>query len=139
MIILDSNIVSALMREEPDRVIIAWLDLQRRDLLWTTAVTILEIQYGLAVMPMRQRRNQRLAAFGQVIVEDLENRILPFDQTAAEEAATLMASRHRAGRSVEPRDTMIAGIALAQRATLATRNVRHFDDLTVPVVDPWHA
>jgi len=60
MIILDSNIVSALMREEPDRVIIAWLDLQRRDLLWTTAVTILEIQYGLAVMPMRQRRNQRL-------------------------------------------------------------------------------
>ena len=50
-----------------------------------------------------------------------------------------MASRHRAGRSVEPRDTMIAGIALAQRATLATRNVRHFDDLTVPVVDPWRA
>jgi predicted nucleic acid-binding protein len=139
MIILDSNIVSALMREEPDPVIIAWLDLQRRDLLWTTAITVLEIRYGLAVMPAGQRRNQRSAAFGQVIVEDLENRILPFDQAAAEEAAALMASRQRAGRSVELRDTMIAGIALAQRATLATRNVRHFDDLTVPVMDPWHA
>jgi toxin FitB len=139
MIILDSNIVSALMRDEPDPAIIIWLDLQRRDLLWTTAVTILEIRHGLAVMPVGQRRNQRLVAFGQVIAEDLENRVLPFDQAAAEESATLMAWRQRAGRSVELRDTMIAGIALAQRATLATRNVRHFDDLSVPIVNPWHA
>jgi predicted nucleic acid-binding protein len=139
MIILDSNIVSALMRVEPEHAIIAWLDLQPRALLWTTAVTILEIRHGLAIMPAGQRRNQRLAAFDRVIVDDMENRILPFDQAAAEEAAILMASRQRSGRSVELRDTMIAGIALAQRATIATRNVRHFNDLAVSVVDPWYA
>jgi predicted nucleic acid-binding protein len=77
--------------------------------------------------------------FKRALEEKLEGRILPFDEVAAEEAAILSAARQRSGRSVELRDTMIAGIALAQRATLATRNVRHFDDLTVPVVDPWHA
>jgi toxin FitB len=137
MIILDSNIVSALMRAEPDPTIMAWLDLRPRALLWTTAVSILEIRHGLAVMAAGQRRNQRLTAFERVVVEDMENRILPFDQAAAEEAATLMASRQRSGRSIELRDTMIAGIALAHRATLATRNLRHFNDLTIPVVNPW--
>jgi predicted nucleic acid-binding protein len=139
MIILDSNVVSALMRLEPDPPVVAWLDLQPRASLWTTAVTILEIRHGLAIMPAGRRRNLRLAAFDRVIADDMENRILPFDEVAAEEAATLMAARQRSGRGGELRDTMIAGIALAQRATLATRNVRHFDDLTVPVVDPWQA
>jgi predicted nucleic acid-binding protein len=69
----------------------------------------------------------------------MERRVLPFDEAAAEEAALLMGARHRSGRPGELRDTMIASIALAQRATLATRNVRHFDDLDVPVVDPWRA
>jgi toxin FitB len=139
MIILDSNVVSALMRLEPDRSVILWLDLQPRAVLWTTAITILEIRHGLAVMPLGRRRNLQLATFDRVISDDLEHRILSFDDTAAEEAATLMAARQRSGRTVELRDTMIAGIAVAQRATLATRNVRHFDDLTVPVVNPWHA
>jgi predicted nucleic acid-binding protein len=67
----------------------------------------------------------------------LEVRVLPFDHAAAEQTATLIGQRKRAGRPGELRDTMIAGIALAQRATLATRNVRHFEDLTIPVVDPW--
>jgi predicted nucleic acid-binding protein len=114
MIILDSNVVSALMRLEPDPPVVAWLDLQPRASLWTTAVTILEIRHGLAIMPAGQRRNLRLAAFGRVIVDDIENRILSFDQAAAEEAATLMAARQRSGRTGELRDTMIAGIVLAQ-------------------------
>jgi hypothetical protein len=90
-------------------------------------------------MPPGRRRSLRLAAFDRVIVDDMERRVLPFDEAAAEEAALLMSARHRSGRLGELRDTMIAGIALAQRATLATRNVRHFDDLRVPVVDPWRA
>jgi predicted nucleic acid-binding protein len=139
MIILDSNVVSALMRSEQDPVIVNWLDLQPRASIWTTAVTTFEIQHGLAIMPVGRRRTERLAAFHRVIVDDMERRILPFDEAAAEEAASLMGARHRAGRLGELRDTMIAGIALAQRATLATRNVRHFDDLSVPVVDPWGA
>jgi hypothetical protein len=139
MIILDTNVVSALMREKPDQQIVAWMDLQPRISLWTTSVTVLEIRHGLAMMPAGRRRTLRLAAFERVIVDDIARRILAFDETAAEESASLMGARHRSGRPGELRDTMIAGIALAQRATLATRNVRHFDDLELPVVDPWSA
>ena len=67
----------------------------------------------------------------------IEDRIVPFDIGAAEETAILMANRRQAGRQGELRDSMIAGIAIARRATLATRNTRHFADLPVPVVDPW--
>ena len=77
------------------------------------------------------------AAFAHLLKEDLEERVLDFDSAAASEAALLAAERQKSGRSVDMRDTQIAGIALARRATLATRNVRHFQDLKVPVVDPW--
>ena len=90
-------------------------------------------------MPPGRRQQDRTSRFERTINEKLEQRVLPFDQAAAEEAATLMTVRRRSGRTVELRDTMIAGIALAQRATLATRNVRHFDDLRVLVVNPWDA
>ena|SRR5271166_5192391 len=139
MIILDTNVLSALMLRRPHEGVAAWIDLQPRTSVWTTSVTILEIRYGLAVMPVGRRRIERELSFKRAIEEKLERRILTFDEAAAEEAATLMASRRRSGRSGELRDSMIAGIALAQRATLATRNVRHFDDLAVPVVDPWQA
>ena len=76
-------------------------------------------------------------AFARLLEEDLENRVLDFDRAAATEAASLAAARPKAGRPVDMRDTQIAGIALARRATLATRNVRHFADLRVPLVDPW--
>jgi toxin FitB len=136
MIILDSNVISAAMISEP--IVVSWLDRQPRASVWTTAVTVLEIRYGLLAMPDGRRRSERELAFANMIERVFERRVLPFDQAAAEEAAALMDARRRAGRSGETRDTMIAGIALAQRATLATRNVRHFKDLDVRVVDPWH-
>ena len=137
MIILDTNVLSALMLSDPDIVVSSWLDRQARTSVWTTSVTILEIRYGLAAMPAGRRRTDRHALFQRVVDEKLEHRVLAFDQAAAEEAAVLMESRRRGGRVRDLRDTMIAGIAMAQRATLATRNVRHFDDIGVPVVDPW--
>jgi toxin FitB len=139
MVILDTNVVSELMDVEPNMAVIQWLDRQSWDSLWTTAVTILEIRYGLAIMPSGRRRAQREDAFARLIGENLEDRVLHFDPGAAEETAALMSARHRRGRPGDLRDNMIAGIALAQRATLATRNIRHFDDLAVPVVDPWSA
>jgi toxin FitB len=139
MVILDTNVVSELMDVEPNAAVIGWLDRQSWNSLWTTAVTILEIRYGLAIMPSGRRRAQREDAFARLIGENLEGRVLPFDPGAAEETAALMGARHRRGRPSDLRDNMIAGIALVQRATLATRNIRHFDDLTVPVVDPWSA
>ena len=79
------------------------------------------------------------AALELLLQEDLEQRVLPFDAAAAAEAASLAAKRQRAGRPVDMRDTQIAGIALACRASIATRNVRHFDDLSVAVFDPWQS
>src|SRR5262245_40880458 len=139
MVILDTNVVSELMEAEPHATVIKWLDRQAWSSVWTTSVSVMEVRYGLAIMPAGRRRSERQAAFTRLIEQNFERRVLAFDELAAEEAASLMGARHRAGRPVDLRDTMIAGIALAQRATIATRNVRHFEGLSVPVVDPWRA
>ncbi len=90
---------------------------------------------------MRERRKRQAleAAFDRLLEDDLGNRVLDFDSAAAEEAAHLAAGRQKAGRPIDMRDTRIAGIALARRAALATRNVKHFQDLSVSVVNPWKA
>jgi predicted nucleic acid-binding protein len=137
MIILDTNVLSAVMSSVPNRRVIAWLDKQPQISLWTNSVTVLEIRYGLQILPAGKRRTALMGAFERVLAELLERRISPFDAAAAREASDLMATRHRLGRTVELRDTMIAGIALACRATLATRNTAHFDDLSVPVINPF--
>ena len=137
MIILDTNVLSALMRQVPDAPVIAWLDRQPAESVWITSITLFEARLGLALLPKGRRRQTLEAAFAQLLQEDLENRVLDFDAAAATEAASLAAERQKAGRPVDMRDTQIAGIALARRATLATRNVRHFQDLKVPVVNPW--
>jgi toxin FitB len=136
MVILDTNVISAVMRVDSE--VIAWLNRQSISSVWTTTITIFEIRYGLAAMPRGKRRAASEIAFNEVIEKDLAGRVLPFDRSAADEAALLMAERRRGGRPREARDTMIAGIALAQNAILATRNIRHFDDLRVPITDPWH-
>ena len=136
MVILDTDVLSEAMRS--DSVALAWLDRQPWTSVWTTTITIFEIRLGLTMMPAGRRRALKLVEFERVLEEDLERRILPFDTVAAEQAAVLMGKRRRAGRPVDSRDTMIAGIALAQRATLATRNLRHFADLNVAVVNPWN-
>ena len=139
MIILDTNVLSALMRKLPDAAVVAWLDRQPAESIWITSVTLFEARLGLALLPDGKRRAALASAFARLLEEDLQNRVLDFDTGAAIEAAELAARRQRAGRPVDMRDTQIAGIALARHATLATRNVRHFDDLNIPVVDPWHA
>jgi hypothetical protein len=137
MIILDTNVLSALMSRIPERHVIAWLDKQPRISIWTTSVTVLEIRFGLQIMPAGKRRAALVEAFENVLADVIERRIAPFDAAAAQQAADLMAVRHSRGRPVELRDTMIAGIVLACHATLATRNRAHFEDLSVPVIDPW--
>ena len=138
MIILDTNVLSALMHKAPDAAVVAWLDRQPAESVWITSVTLFESRLGLALLPKGRRQQLLETAFARLLEEDLENRVLDFDSAAATEAAALAAERQRAGRPVGFRDTQIAGIALARRATLATRNVRHFQDLKVPVVDPWN-
>jgi predicted nucleic acid-binding protein len=137
MIVLDTNVLSAAMSAETK--IIGWLDRQSLASVWTTAVTLLEIRFGLQIMPAGRRKVERQSAFDRMLADTLEGRVLPLDDHAALQTALVMAARHRTGKPRELRDAMIAGIALAQRATIATRNVRHFDDLSVPVIDPWSA
>lgn len=139
MIILDTNVLSALMRQAPELSVVHWLDDQPADAVWITSVTLFEVRLGLAVLPKGRRRQALEAAFGRLLTEDLEDRVLAFDTAAATEAASLAAERQKAGRPVDFRDTQIAGVALSRRATLATRNTRYFQDLRVPVIDPWQA
>lgn len=137
MIILDTNVLSALMRNPPDAAVVAWLDLQAAESIWITSITLFETRFGLALLPRGRRRQALETAFGRTLSEDLENRVLDFDSAAAAEAASLAAIRQKAGRPVDVRDTLIAGIALARRATLATRNQRYFQGLKLPLINPW--
>jgi toxin FitB len=139
MILLDTNVLSALMLQRPDPQVIAWLDRQARTSVWTTSVTVLEIRFGLQVMTTGKRRTLLVAAFERLLAELIQRRVAPFDGEAAHRAADLMAARQKNGRSGDLRDSMIAGIALASHATLATRNVKHFDDLSISVVNPWQS
>jgi len=137
MIILDTNVLSALMQLQPDPQVVAWLDGQPAESIWLSTITVFEARFGLALLADGQRKRLLQERLDVLLQDELENRVLPFDASAAEQASTLAADRKARGRPVDMRDTFIAGIALARRASIATRNTRHFDDLTVPVVNPW--
>ena len=139
MIILDTSVLSALMRKVPEIPVVEWLDRQPAESIWITSFTMFEAKLGIALLPKGKRQRALETLFGQLMEVDLENRVLDFDSVAATEAAALAATRQKAGRTIDMRDTQIAGIALARRATLATRNVKHFQDLNITVVDPWEA
>jgi predicted nucleic acid-binding protein len=139
MIILDTNVLSALMRTAPEAAVVAWLDRQPAESVWITSITLFEARLGLALLPSGRRRQTLEAAFARLLAEDLENRVLDFDSAAAIEAASLAAERQKNRRPVDMRDTQTAGIALARRATLATQNTRHFADLKISIVNPWAA
>lgn len=136
MIILDTNVLSALMQQQPEPRVVAWLDRQPRTSIWITSVTVLEVRFGLQILPQGKPHTSLDQAF-ETLLEKIGRRVVAFDTAAAEQAGELMAARHRRGRPVELRDTMIAGMVLAHHATLATRNTAHFADISLPVVNPW--
>jgi toxin FitB len=137
MIVIDTNVLSALMRQVPEPPVIEWLDRQAAESIWITSITLFEARLGLALLPKGRRRQTLEAAFDKLMDEDLERRVLDFDQPAAEAAALLAARRQRDGLSIDMRDTQIAGIVVARRAKFATRNIRHFSDLNIDVINPW--
>jgi hypothetical protein len=137
LIILDTNVLSALMQKAPEALVVDWLDQQPAESVWITTVTLFEARLGLALLPAGRRRKALDEAFNQLLLEDLEGRVLDFDRPSAEAAAALAAERQRKGRAVDIRDTQIAGIVIARRAKLATRNIKHFSDLNVEVINPW--
>jgi predicted nucleic acid-binding protein len=139
MIVLDTNVISALMRDIPDETIIRWLDRQQRASIWTTSINVFETRFGLYIMPAGKRQAAMMALYERVLSDTIQERIALFDSDAAQQAAELHAQRKAKGRPGELRDTMIAGIVLASHATLATRNVKHFEEIASSLVNPWEA
>jgi toxin FitB len=137
VILLDTNVISALMQRDPDPAVVEWLDGQPAESIWTTSVTVFEVRFGLELLATGRRRRRLEEAFAKALEEDFEGRVLPFDQAAAQAAGAMAADQRRAGRSIEIRDVQIAGIAAARKATLATRNVRHFEGFGLALIDPW--
>jgi toxin FitB len=137
VILLDTNVLSALMRREPDPAVVEWLDARPAESIWTTSITVFEVRTGLELLRPGRRRVQLEKAFEQLLNDELDGRVQSFDRAAALEAGVIAAARQRAGLTMEVRDVEIAGIALARRASLATRNIRHFADSGVDLVDPW--
>ena len=137
MIVLDTNVISEIMLPRPEPKVLVWLDRQPGSSIWTTSVNIFEIRSGLQSMPAGKRRTALMDLFERWLVEVVQGRIVNFDEVAARRAADMNALRKEMGRPADSRDTMIAGIVLATHATLATRNVKHFEDIASSVVNPW--
>jgi predicted nucleic acid-binding protein len=121
----------------PDPTAVEWIDKQPSESVWTTSITIFELQFGLELLPDSRKRRALTIQLRRLIEEDLENRIIDFDTAAAVAAGSLAARRQLEGKSQDTHDTQIAGIVLSRRATLATRNVRHFADIKSAIINPW--
>ena len=137
MIILDTNVLSELMRPAPERAVLAWMEDQPASLLFTTAIAEAEIFYGLALLPKGRRRRSIEQAAHLMFTEDFTERVLPFDSAAAREFATITATRRVLGRPLASLDAQIAAIARAHRAAVATRNTTDFEACGVDLVNPW--
>src|SRR4029077_12409406 len=127
MILVDTTVLSAMMRVAVEPAVERWFDAQPPESVWTTTITIFEIHFGLALLAPGRRRDRLNEAFDPAIDEILGGRVPPFDRTAADTAAAIAARQRQIARPVEIRDVQIAGIVAARRATLATRNTRHFE------------
>jgi hypothetical protein len=139
MIVLDTNVLSSMMQDNPDPLITAWLAAQPRSLTWTTAISVFEIQHGLLIMAAGAKQRKLQALFDQAVRQDFSGRVLPFDSNAAIETAGIAAKLRSIGRPIDMRDAMIAGTVAAHGATLATRNTKHFVDAGIPLIDPWQS
>src|SRR5665213_1343271 len=122
MTILDTNVISAMMQATPEPAVVAWLNAQQGSTVWTTAISVFETRFGLALMPAGKRQRGLQEAFEKALTQDLKGRVLEFDTAAAAQAAAIAAKLQIAGRPIEMRDVMIAGTVAARHGTLATRN-----------------
>ncbi len=139
MILLDTNVVSELMRGNADARVLAWVRRQADEQLATSVVTVAEIGAGLSLLPAGARRRDLFARWQRLLAEGFGARILPVDSAAAEAYGEIYAARQRAGRPTDGFDLLIAAIARHRGLTVATRNVKDFDGCGVDLVNPWSA
>jgi hypothetical protein len=139
MIILDTNVLSELMRPEPASEVLRWLATYPASRLFTTAITQAEILYGIELLPAGKRRAGLESAVEAMFEEDFTGRVLPFDSDAARVFPQIAASRRALGRPITQIDAQIAAIARSRGATLATRNSGDFEHCGIPLLNPWRA
>jgi len=139
MIILDTNIVSELLRPAPEPKVEAWLAAQEGSQVYLTTISEAELRLGVAILDKGKRKDALAQAVDGMLREDFRDRILPFDSAAAEAYALIAAERRGAGRPISQFDCQIAAIGRAQGATVATRNARDFEGCGIEVIDPWSA
>ena len=137
MIVLDTNIVSELIRPRPNPSVVDWVARQPGTSLFISAVTEAELRYGVEILPAGHRRERLAAEIESTLREDFSRRILPFDSAAARAYATIMADRRATGRPIGQSDCQIAAIARSRGAPVATRNVADFAGCGIKVVNPW--
>lgn len=137
MIILDTNVLSELMRAAPDAAVLAWINAQPAAQLFTTSINEAEIRFGIEMLPRGRRRDALRSAAEATFEHELAGRVLPFAREAARVYANIVAARRRAGRPISGFDAQIAAITRAADARLATRNVADFDGCGLTLVDPW--
>ena len=139
MILLDTNLISELMRAEPAHIVLDWFGKHDAGDLFISEVTEAELRTGVAILPEGQRRDRLQLAMDAMIDQDFQGRVLPFDSLAAKAYAEIAAQRRAVGRPITEADCQIAAIARAADARIATRNVKDFDGCGVRVINPWNA
>ena len=137
MLVVDTNVLSALMRPKPDTVIASWTAARATSSMHLTAVSEAELRFGLAVMPPGRRRDGLAAGLERMLRTGFANRVLPFDSAAASAYAEIVAARRAMGRPMPEADCQIAAIARSRGMAVVTRNVRDFADAGIDVIDPW--
>ena len=137
MILIDTNVVSELMRPTPARAVLDWFGAQDPSALHLSAVSEAELRRGVAILPEGRRRDALRAAVDVMVAEDFAGRVLPFDGAAAIAFAVVFAERQAVGRPISFPDCQIAAMARAHSAAVATRNVSDFEGCGVEIVNPW--
>lgn len=137
MIVLDTNVISELARQEPDPGVLSWLDSLDASEVATTAVTAAELRYGVARLPDGRRKRELTLMIRGILAEDFHGRVLPFDERSSAWYADIVTGRERIGRPIGVADAQIAAICHDLGATLATRNVPDFEETGIELVNPW--
>lgn len=139
LILLDTNVVSELMRPRPEPRVSDWAAAQPLATLAVAAVSVMEVRFGIAVLPAGRKRDELDSKLRQFLAQGFAGRVLPLDAAAANACADIRALRKRAGRPIATEDAMIAGIARAHGATMATRDIGGFAGCGLVLVNPWQA
>ena len=137
MLVLDTNLVSELMRPGPDPRVLGWIATQPLHEMAIATITLMEVRFGIATLPHGQRRTELDRRFRQFLAQGFSDRVLPFDSAAADACADIRAARKSMGRPIAIEDGMIAAVAKTHGATVATRDTSGFEGCGIPLLNPW--